>query len=104
MSYKYIIFYIHSNDIVVLRCNQAHFPTRKANRGISIKTQWNKAVIFNEKTIIAKKNCNTNMQELSEYFKAYESRDNTIGKGTLEYMQDLCCRATISMSIDSIHH
>lgn len=44
--------------------------------------QWHKAVIFNEKTIVAKKNCNTSMQELSAYFKAYESRDNTIGQGT----------------------
>lgn len=40
-------------------------------------------MIFNEKTIIAKKNCNTNMQELGAYFKAYESRDNTIGQGIL---------------------
>lgn len=67
-------------------------------------TKWNKAVIFNEKTIIAKKNCNTSMQQLGAYFKAYESRDNTIGQGTTYLIQGSCCRAIISMCTGSIPH
>lgn len=67
-------------------------------------TQWNKAVIFTEKAILAVKNCNTNIQELSAYFSAYESRDNTIGKGTYLDEQASCCRATTLTCIGSTRH
>ena len=55
------------------------------------KIQWNKAVIFSEKEngIIATKNCNPKWEELTAYFKAYESRDNTIGQGYPEIIQGL---------------
>jgi hypothetical protein len=43
--------------------------------------KWAKAVIFTEKGIVAVKDCNPKFDELSEYFKAYDSRDVTIGKG-----------------------
>jgi hypothetical protein len=58
-------------------------------------------VIFNEKAIIAKKSCNPSMQELGAYFKAYESRDNTIGQGSHGVTQVLFCRGTNSMSTGS---
>ena len=45
--------------------------------------QWAKAVIFTEKSIVAAKDCNPKFDELKEYFKAYESRDVTIGKGII---------------------
>lgn len=45
------------------------------------------------------------MQELAPYFKAYESRDNTIGQGNLSVlMQVSYCRVTTLMCIDSIPH
>ena len=65
--------------------------------------QWNKAVIFNEKEIIAIKNCNTNMQELGAFFSAYESRDNTIGKGTHSPTQASCCSRTTTTCTGSTH-
>jgi hypothetical protein len=43
--------------------------------------QWAKAVIFNENGVIAQKNCPAKKEELAAYFKAYNSRDNTIGEG-----------------------
>jgi hypothetical protein len=45
-------------------------------------TQWAKAVIFTEKGIVATKGCKPKFEELTAYFKAYESRDETIGRGT----------------------
>lgn len=66
-----IIFKYYSNDIIDPRLQQTNCPALKANLGTCTFMQWNKAVIFNEKAIIAKKNCNTNMQELSAFFKAY---------------------------------
>ena len=39
-------------------------------------------MIFNDQgAIIAQKNCPANKNELSAYFRAYDSRDNTIGEG-----------------------
>ena len=45
------------------------------------------------------------MQELSAYFSAYESRDNTIGKGTNYFIvQDLSYKEITLMCIDSTLH
>lgn len=63
--------------------------------------KWHKAVIFNEKAIIASKEVNTNMQELSAYFKAYDSRDNTIGQGTRQTTQVSFFKAITSMCTGS---
>jgi hypothetical protein len=45
-------------------------------------TQWAKAVVFTEKGIVATKGCKPKFEELTAYFKAYDSRDETIGRGT----------------------
>ena len=38
-------------------------------------------MVFTEQGIIAQKNCAAKKEELAAYFKAYDSRDNTIGEG-----------------------
>ena len=65
-----------------LRPQKTNRRIRKNDRGTPISTQWAKAVIFTEKTIIANKGCKPKFEELIPYFKAYESRDETIGRGT----------------------
>ena len=66
------------------RRKETRIRAPKANRSTLTKSieQWAKAVIFNDKAqIIAHKNCNAKPDELKAYFKAYESRDDTIGQG-----------------------
>lgn len=67
--------------------------------------QWAKAVIFTEKGVVALKDCNPKFDELAEYFKAYDSRDVTIGKGILKYIiQVSLFWDNIMTFIDSILH
>jgi hypothetical protein len=42
-------------------------------------------VIFTEKGIVAAKGCKPKFEELTAFFKAYDSRDETIGRGTLKF-------------------
>jgi hypothetical protein len=44
--------------------------------------QWAKAVVFTDKGIVATKGCKPKFEELTAYFKAFDSRDETIGRGT----------------------
>lgn len=57
--------------------------------------QWAKAIIFTEREIVARKGCNPKFEELIPYFKAYESRDNTIGQGISRVNQVSSCSGSI---------
>ena len=46
--------------------------------------QWAKAIIFDQSlNVLAQKNCPASPAELKAYLTAYDSRDNTIGAGTV---------------------
>ena len=64
--------------------------------------QWAKAVIFSEQQIIATKGCKPKLEELTPYFKAFESRDETIGRGTLISTQASTCWESTTTSTVTI--
>lgn len=77
-----IILFIHGGRPHV-GCQKINWITRKNDRSNSTITQWAKAVIFTEKQVVASKGFKPKYEELTAFFKTYESRDETIGKGTL---------------------
>jgi hypothetical protein len=64
--------------------------------------QWAKAVIFTDKGIVATKGCKPKFEELTAYFKAYDSRDETIGRGTSHDTQGLSYSASTTTCTDTI--
>lgn len=96
-----IIFFHNNKNGFWTWCSEIDCPIESSNRSTECIMKWHKAVIFNEKAIIASKEVNTNMQELSAYFKAYDSRDNTIGQGTPQTTQVSFFKAITSMCTGS---
>lgn len=64
-----------------LDAKKLHEELEKMTEVTIANNQWAKAVIFSEKEIIATKSCKPKFEELTAYFKAYEGRDETIGRG-----------------------